>query len=173
MISTLVSHLPPARWLNVMMTLLGRASGGTGKRETSTAHEPNNTEAAGAFETATEDGSNISAAATARLFITSALAGCLWLEVAAARMSAMGRNLPLDQPHCAHARAALGADDDVVVDGDFHVAAGVYQVAGQADVLAGRGGVAARVIVDDDEGRGAQGDGARDDFADVDGGFVD
>jgi hypothetical protein len=41
-----------------------------------------------------------------------------------------------DKPQRLHARASLAADDDMVVDGDAHVAAGVDQVAGEADVLA-------------------------------------
>ena len=39
------------------------------------------------------------------------------------------------------------ADDDMVVDGDLHVPPGLDDVAGQADVLLGRGGIAARMEI--------------------------
>ena len=69
----------------------------------------------------------------------------------AAWPSAHHRRESLDQAERLQAVAALRADDDVVVDGDFHVLAGLDQIAGQADVLGAGGGIAARVIVDDDQ----------------------
>ena len=48
----------------------------------------------------------------------------------------------------------------MVMHRDLHVAAGVDQVASQADVLLAWGGVAAGVIVDDDDRGGGQCDGA-------------
>ena len=44
----------------------------------------------------------------------------------------------LNQPHRLHAAAALAADDDVIVDGNAHVAAGFDEVAGEADVRIAR-----------------------------------
>ena len=69
--------------------------------------------------------------------------------------------------------SALRADDDMVVDGDLHVAAGFDQILGQADVLLAGGGVAAGVVVDDDDRGRAERDGARDHLADMDRGLVD
>lgn len=43
----------------------------------------------------------------------------------------------LDQPQRLHAAAALAADDDVIVDGNAHVAAGFDEVADQADARNG------------------------------------
>jgi hypothetical protein len=61
----------------------------------------------------------------------------------------------------------------MIVNGDFHVTTGVDQVAGQADIgLAGRG-IAAGMVVDDDERGRPKLDGAGDDFADMDGRFID
>ena len=57
-----------------------------------------------------------------------------------------------DQSQRFHAAAPLAADDDMIVDGDAHVAAGVDQVLGQANVLLAGGGVARRMVVDDDDG---------------------
>jgi len=82
-------------------------------------------------------------------------------------MSAMGRERTLYQPHRPHARSAVRADDHMVVHRHLHVPSGLDQVAGQADILLARAGIAARVIVDDDDGRRAERDGARDHFADM------
>jgi hypothetical protein len=57
----------------------------------------------------------------------------------------------LDQAHRAHAGAALGADDQMVVHRHLHVPPGLNQVSRQANVLAGRRRIAARVVVDDDD----------------------
>ncbi len=59
----------------------------------------------------------------------------------------------LNQPQRLHAAAPLRADDDMVVDGDAHVAARFDQVAGEADVLLAGTWVARRVVVDDDDRR--------------------
>jgi hypothetical protein len=61
----------------------------------------------------------------------------------------------------------------MVVDRHFHVPPCLDQIAGEANVLLARARVAARVVVNDDDGGGAERDGAGDDFADMDRGFVD
>lgn len=58
------------------------------------------------------------------------------------------RMCPLHQPHRAQAGMPFRADDDVIVDRDAQALARLDDVAGQLDIGAAGGGVAARVIVD-------------------------
>src|SRR3546814_4525125 len=79
----------------------------------------------------------------------------------------------LQQPQAPEARVAGAADDEVVVDGDAELLGGAAQFLGHGDV-GGRGlGVAARMVVDEDEGGGAQLEGALHHLAGVDRGVVD
>jgi len=50
-------------------------------------------------------------------------------------MAALGRKLPLDQPHRPHAGAAGRADDHMVVDRHLHVPPRLDQIAREADIL--------------------------------------
>jgi hypothetical protein len=79
----------------------------------------------------------------------------------------------LNQPHPLQTGMAVGGDDDMVVNLDFEVPRRLDQVAGQADVLLAGGGIAAGMVVDDDQGGGVELQRAGDDVADIDGRFVD
>src|SRR3546814_5472284 len=61
-----------------------------------------------------------------------------------------------EQAEGAEAAVAGAADDDMVVDGDAQPGRGLGDVAGDRDVLAARFGIAAGVIVDEDECGGAE-----------------
>src|SRR3546814_17422544 len=65
-----------------------------------------------------------------------------------------------DHAHAAQADMARKADDDVVVDRDAELLRGVGDLAGHVDVGARRRRVAARAVVDEDEGGGAEFAGA-------------
>ena len=57
------------------------------------------------------------------------------------------------------------ADDDVVVHGDAELGGGLLDLAGHLDVGLGGRGIAGRVVVHQDERRGAELKRALDDFA--------
>src|SRR3546814_19553529 len=79
----------------------------------------------------------------------------------------------LKQPQAPEARVAGAADDEVVVDGDAELFGGAAQLFGHGDV-GGRGlGVAGGVVVDEDEGGGAELEGALHHLAGIDRGVVD
>ena len=65
------------------------------------------------------------------------------------------------------------ADDDVVVHRDAEWFCGVDDVLGDRDVRLRRGRVAGRVVVHQDQRRGAQFQGALDDLTGVDRGVID
>jgi hypothetical protein len=62
---------------------------------------------------------------------------------------------------------AAGADDDVVEDGDVEQPPGLDQLGRHGDVLARGRGVAAGVVVDDDERRAVVADGLLEDLPDA------
>src|SRR3954447_18244912 len=90
------------------------------------------------------------------------------LESALRRKAEMGRKQTLDQPQRAHARSPGSADDHMVVHNHLHVATGLDEIAGQADVLLRGRRIAARVVVDDDQRGGSERDGAGDRLANMD-----
>ena len=59
------------------------------------------------------------------------------------------------------------ADDDMVVDRYFKVPPRLHDFAGELDVLTAGGGVAARVVVNDENRGRGQLERAADDFADI------
>ena len=69
-----------------------------------------------------------------------------------------------DQPLRTQANMAAGAHHDMVVDGDAEPLARLRDRSGDVDVGAAGGGVAARVIVDEDDRRGSEVDRAADDL---------
>ena len=78
-----------------------------------------------------------------------------------------------DQPHCPHAGMALGADDDMVVDGDLQYPSGLDDLTRQLDVLAARLRIAAGMVVDKDDRGGVVIERALDHLANIDRRLVD
>jgi len=78
-----------------------------------------------------------------------------------------------DQSLRAQADMAAGAHHDMVVHGDAEPLARLRDRPRDVDIRAAGGGVAARVVVDEDDRRGTEVDRAPDDFADVHCGLVD
>ena len=68
---------------------------------------------------------------------------------------------------------ALARDDDMIVDADVEPLARVDDLAGDVDILPAGRWVAGRVIMDKDERRRPQVNGAADDFAGIDRRLVD
>src|SRR5688572_10642432 len=94
-------------------------------------------------------------------------------EAANLRIRPLAPQTALNESRRLHAGPPLAADDDMVVDGHAHVTPSLDQILRQANVLLAGRGVAAGMIVDDDDGGSAERDGAGDHFADMDRGFVD
>ena len=78
----------------------------------------------------------------------------------------------LQQPLAPEGQLATIADDEVVVQHDAERAGGRLHLRRHLDIGAGRGGVAARVVVDQDDGGGAEVEAPLYHFPRVDGGVV-
>src|SRR3546814_8719136 len=65
------------------------------------------------------------------------------------------------------------ADDDMIVERDPQLGRSVGDIPRDRDILPARFGAAARMVVDEDERRGAEFERAFDHFADIDGRLVD
>lgn len=68
---------------------------------------------------------------------------------------------------------AVQPDDQVVMDSDVQSFARVGDRPGDLDIRAAGGGIARRVVMDEDDRRRSEVDGAPDHLAHIDGGFVD
>src|SRR3546814_12914312 len=79
----------------------------------------------------------------------------------------------LDQPHRPEAAISGPADDDMIVECDPQLCRSVRDIPRDRDILPARFGAAARMVVDEDERRGAEFERAFDHFADIDGRLVD
>ena len=71
----------------------------------------------------------------------------------------------LDQSFASQGNVTFAPHDDVVVHSDAEVAPGLDDPLGDLDVGAARLGVTARMIVDEDQGGGANVEAAADDLA--------
>ena len=70
-------------------------------------------------------------------------------------------------------RGVASANDDVIEDADTKNLPGVNKLARDAQVLGGRGRVAGRMVMREDDGSGTVEDGGAEDFAGVNGGDVE